>query len=237
MPANTITCGDLMTAVRRRADMEGSTFVTDAEVRSYINVAMAELHDILVQKYEDYYVDSSTTYTLPIANNKGTLPNAFYKMLGVDFTVGGSTYRVRPYKFEERNMYGNVATVAGIANNLTYHVQGNEIHFRPADALPSGTITIHYVPQADQFATGGGDDSDALSVNNRAVAPGYEEYIVIDAAIKCLLKEEADVTVHLVQRESARRRIEEAAGKRDAGESYAISDVTTGTAISDFYTG
>jgi len=235
MPANTITCGDLMTAVRRRADMEGSTFVTDAEIRSYINVAMAELHDILVQKYEDYYVDSSTTYTLPIANNKGTLPNAFYKMLGVDFTAGGSTYRVRPYKFEERNMYGNAGTTAGIANNLTYHVQGNEIHFRPADALPSGTITIHYVPQADQFATGGGDDSEALSVNNRAVAPGYEEYIVIDAAIKCLLKEEADVTVHLVQRESARRRIEEAAGKRDAGEPYAISDVTTGTAISDFY--
>ena len=237
MPANTITCGDLMTAVRRRADMEGSTFVTDAEIRSYINVAMAELHDILVQKYEDYYVDSSTTYTRPIANNKGTLPNAFYKMLGVDFTAGGSTYRVRPYKFEERNMYGNAGTTAGIANNLTYHVQGNEIHFRPADALPSGTITIHYVPPADQFATGGGDDSDALSVNNRAVAPGYEDYIVIDAAIKCLLKEEADVTVHLVQRESARRRIEEAAGKRDAGESYAISDVTTGTAISDFYTG
>ena len=234
MPANTITCSDLMTAVRRRADMEGSTFVTDAEVRSYINVAMAELHDILVQKYEDYYV-SETTYTLPIANNKGTLPDAFYKALGVDFTAGGSTYRIRPYKFEERNMYGNVGTTAGIANHLTYHIQGNEIHFRPADGLPTGTVTLFYVPQADQFATGGGDDSEQLKVNNRAIAPGYEEYIVIDAAIKCLLKEEADVTVHLVQRESARRRIEEAAGKRDAGEPYAISDVTTGTAISDFY--
>ena len=86
MPANTITCSDLMTAVRRRADMEGSTFVTDAEVRSYINVAMAELHDILVQKYEDYYV-SETTYTLPIADNKGTLPDAFYKALGVDLSL------------------------------------------------------------------------------------------------------------------------------------------------------
>ena len=96
---------------------------------------------------------------------------------------------------------------------------------------------MFYVPEADQFATAGGDDSDQLKTNNRAVAPGYEEYIVIDAAIKCLLKEEADVTIHLVQRESARRRIEEAAGKRDAGEPYAISDVTTGTAISDFYTG
>ena len=236
MPANTITCGDLMTAVRRRADMEGSTFVTDAEIRSYINVAMAELHDILVQKYEDYYI-SSTTYTLPITDNKGTLPDAFYKMLGVDFTVSGNTYRVRPYKFEERNMYGSASTTAGLANNLTYHVQGNEIHFRPADALPSGTVTIYYVPQASQFSLDGLDDLEALRTNNRAIAPGYEEYIVIDAAIKCLLKEEADVTVHLVQRESARRRIEEAAGKRDAGEPYAISDVNTGTAISDFYTG
>jgi len=235
MPANTITCADLMTAVRRRADMENSTFVTEPEIRSYINVAMAELHDILVQKFEDYYIDSSTTYTLPISGNKGTLPDSFYKMLGVDFAAGGSTYRVRPYKFQERNMYGKVATFSGIANNLTYHVQGNEIHFKPADALPSGIITIHFVPQADQFATDGSTDSEQLSLNNRAIAPGYEEYIVIDAAIKCLLKEESDVSVHMAQRESARRRIEEAAGKRDAGEPYAISDVTTGTAISDFY--
>ena len=234
MPLNAITCGDLMTAVRRRADMEGSTFVTDAEIRSYINVAVAELHDILVQKYEDYYV-AEATYTLPIADNKGTLPDKFYKMLGVDFTTSGNTFRVRPYKFQERNMYGNSSTSGGMANRLSYNVQGNEIHFRPADALPSGTVTIYYVPQADQWATNGSEDSEALSAQNRAVAPGYEEYIVIDAAIKCLLKEEADVTVHLVQRESARRRIEEAAGKRDAGEPYAISDVTTGTAISDFY--
>jgi len=232
MPANTITCADLMTAVRRRADMENSTFVTDAEVRSYINVAMAELHDILVQKFQDYYIEE-TTFTSPLTNNKGTLPDNFYKSLGVDFESGGVTYRVRPYKFMERNMYGPIVTTAGLVNNLTYHIQGNEIHFRPANGLPTGTIRLFYIPEADQFATDGSTDSEELKTNNRAIAFGYEEYIVIDAAIKCLLKEESDVSVHMAQRESARRRIEEAAGKRDAGETYAIADVTTGTAITD----
>ena len=58
---------------------------------------------------------------------------------------------------------------------------------------------------------------------------GYEEYVVIDAAIKCLQKEESDVQVLLVQKQQQLQRIEQAAGKRDAGESYAITDVNVGT--------
>ena len=60
MPNNTLTLANLITGVRRRADMEGSTFVSDAEIVDYINVAMAEVHDILVTKFEDYYVSTQT---------------------------------------------------------------------------------------------------------------------------------------------------------------------------------
>ena len=67
MPNNTTTLQNLIDRVRQRADMEGSTFVTDAEVIGYINVAMAEMHDILVTRYEDYYVESKQ-YTLPADN-------------------------------------------------------------------------------------------------------------------------------------------------------------------------
>ena len=100
MPNNTLTLANLITAVRRRADMVGSTFVSDAEVVDYINVAMAELHDILVTKFEDYYVkDTSESpksgdYTLP-ADNPGTLPTDFYKALGVDFTTTDRDWETR----------------------------------------------------------------------------------------------------------------------------------------------
>ena len=228
MPNNTIPLQKLIDRVRQRAAMEGTTFVTDTEVVDYINVAMAELHDILVQKYEDYYV-SSTTYTLP-ADNPGALPSDFYKSLGVDFDSGGTAHRLRRFSFQERNMLNAPALVAGRVGNTYYSIQGSQIKFIPSTTV-SGTVTLYYVPESQQFDASGNKDTQTVLSVAPQVARGYEEYIVVDAAIKCLLKEESDVRPHMAQKQGLLRRIEEAAGKRDAGESYAITDVDSGTAI------
>ena len=57
---------------------------------------------------------------------------------------------------------------------------------------------------------------------------------MVDAAIKCLLKEESDTQPHMIYKEQLRKRIESAAGNRDAGESYRISDVNTGVYLEDY---
>jgi len=227
MPKNLTTLQNLVDRVRQRADMTGSGFVSDAEVISYINVAMAEIHDVLVTKFEDYYV-FSTTYTLPAAN-PGNLPDSFYKALGVDLDVGGITYRLKPYSFQERAMYNSPGMVASMITNTLYNIQGSLIKFIPSPTV-SGSATLYYVPEAQQFSTSESEYM-AKTVFDKApaVAYGYEEYVVIDAAIKCLQKEESDVQVLLVQKQQQLERIEQAAGKRDAGESYAIGDVNVGT--------
>lgn len=231
MPNNTTTLQNLIDRVRQRADMEGSTFVTDAEVIGYINVAMAEIHDVLVDRYEDYYV-STQSFTLP-ADNPGTLPNAFYKALGVDFDTGGTTYRLRRFSFQERNMFNSPAVVAGRVTNTLYAIQGNEIKFIPSPTV-SGTVTLYYVPEAQQFATDGSDDSATIVSKARAVAFGYEEYVVVDAAIKCLQKEESDVQMLMVQKQQLKERIENAASNRDQGEPTAITDSRAGTFRRDY---
>ena len=59
-----ITEANLVTRVRQRADMEDNYFVSDIEVQTYINAAIAELHDLLIQTYgQDYYVSSNTFTT------------------------------------------------------------------------------------------------------------------------------------------------------------------------------
>ena len=55
---------------------------------------------------------------------------------------------------------------------------------------------------------------------------GWEEYIVIDAAIKCLQKEESDVSVLMSQKSAIAKRIEAAAENRDAGEPSKVTDVS-----------
>tara|TARA_R100000234_G_scaffold83272_1_gene52749 strand:- start:5073 stop:5780 length:708 start_codon:yes stop_codon:yes gene_type:complete len=229
MPNNTTTLAQLITRVRQRADMVGSAFVSDSEIVDYINVAMAEIHDLLVDKYEDYYV-STTTYTLP-GGNPGTLPATFYKALGVDFDSGGVSYRLKRYSFQERNMYNSPGAVAARIADTRYAIQGNQIKFIP-DPTTSGTVTLHYVPEAQRFSSG--STSATIVSLAPAIANGYEEYVVVDAAIKCLLKEESDVQPHMVYKEQLRKRLEAAAGNRDAGESYKISDVNTGVYLEDY---
>jgi len=230
MANNTATLANLITGVRRRADMVGSTFVSDAEIVDYINVAMAEIHDILITKYEDYYV-SSQQYTLPGSGSGLTaglfaLPATFYKALGVDLDAGGINYRLRPYHFQERAAYNSPGVAASMVSNTLYHIQGESIKFIPAPTV-SGTATLWYAPEPVYFSAG----STSATIESVAaqVAKGYEEYVIIDGAIKCLQKEESDVQVLLVQKQQQLQRIEQAAGKRDAGESYAITDVNVGT--------
>ena len=93
-------------------------------------------------------------------------------------------------------------------------------------------MTLHYVPEAQRFSSG--STSATIVSLAPAIANGYEEYVVVDAAIKCLLKEESDVQPHMVYKEQLRKRLEAAAGNRDAGESYKISDVNTGVYLEDY---
>ena len=195
MPTNDKVFSTLMTQVRQRADMEGSTFVSDTEIRVWMNATLAELHDIMILAFEDYYVNS-TTYTLP-GTNPGTLPSDFYKSLGVDFEAGGITYTVMPYSFQERNIYkSNAGAVNGNAEALRYQIRDDKIHFIP-ESPPSGTVTLHYVPECQQFRTGGEDDAATLNTKNKSIAIGYQEYVVVSAAMKCLMKEESDVRMLL----------------------------------------
>lgn len=57
---------------------------------------------------------------------------------------------------------------------------------------------------------------------------GWSEYVVIDAAIKCLIKEESDVTVLLAEKAAIKKRIEDMAANRDSGEPECVTDVNRG---------
>lgn len=225
--------------------MVGSSFVEDAEILDHVNQGIAELHDLLVGLFEDYYI-TSVTFDLP-GGNPTTLPDGesnfqltnggsptyalgFYKALGVDFTSGGITRSVKPYMFAERNAYP-----IGHGEDLFYHIQGDSLRFIP-ESPPSGSVTLWYVPEPQYFVASDltASESPRLSVKARHIARGYEEFIILDAAIKCLLKEESNVKLLMAQRELVRKRIMDAASARQAGEPYRVTDVNNGVRNSAF---
>mgnify|MGYP003153623004 CR=1 FL=1 len=73
--------------------------------------------------------------------------------------------------------------------------------------------------------------SSSVNSKNKSVAIGYQEYVVVSAAIKCLMKEESDVRMLLAEKADLQRRIETAAPRKDAGHPHKIVDVSGGTRL------
>lgn len=230
--ANQMTLAQLRTAVRQRADMVGSTFVSDAELTSYINQSYFELYDLMVQKYGDNYFVStpvtlttdgtSTLYDLPNGTNYTAAP-ALYKLLGVDLALGNSPdsyVTIKPFNFSDRNRFSvpNFQSFYGVTN-LRYRLNGSQLWLTPTPAA-NQSIRVWYIPQLTELSADTDKTVDLVS--------GWSEYIIADAAIKCLQKEESDVSALFAQKQALIARIEAAAENRDAGMAGRVADTQWG---------
>jgi len=214
----TITLGELKQKARERADMVNSQFIKDAELVGLINDSITDLYDLLTDTYEDYYIHDSTITTI---SNQDTysLPSDFYKLRGVDyFITANEALSVKQFQFAERNVYERSIIYSGGLDGdsrLRYRILGNNIRFIP---LPDAgkSIKLWYVPVSSKLSA----DIDTFDGIN-----GYEELVILDAAIKMLQKEESDTSSLERRYQRIWKRVMDSAANRDAGESARVSDV------------
>lgn len=233
----TVTLLSVRTNVRQRADMVNSQFCSDAELNGYIASSYKELYDLLISSYgNDYSVATPVTFQTDGTNDKYSLPDgtlysgapAFYKLLGVDLQVqggAGAWLTLKPFAFAERNRFSPYGIQSLFSNAiLRYRLLGNQIWFTP---LPQAGLTIQlwYIPEPSTLASDT-DTFDGIS--------GWEEYIIVDAAIKALQKEESDVSVLMAQKQALGKRIEAMAETRDPGSPATVVD-TRGSAMGGLY--
>lgn len=221
VPTNTadLSLGQIRLMAQQRCDMVNSNFITMPEWNTYINQSYFELYDLLITLYEDYYLASPYTITTDGLNSQFALPSDFYKLLGVDLGLAGSTngfVTIKKFDFIARNryVYPNITSTFLGVFNLAYRVMGSNIMFIP---MPQAGqyIRIWYIPKLTQLLA----DTDIA----RGVS-GWTEYLIVDAAIKAMQKEESDVQVLQAQKVALVKRIEDSAMNRDAGQPDTISD-------------
>lgn len=212
-----VTLTQFIERCRERADMERSRFISDAELTRYINSSIQELYDLLIaSRGENYYITSSSFST-----NSGTdtysLPAGMLKVMGVDLVKNtNEAYTLKAFRWQERNQnrspyYFNSSV------NLKYQIRGNDIVFSPIPT-DSNTIKLWYVP-AFQTLSGGSDSFDGIN--------GWEEYVVIDCAIKMKSKEESPVDELVMAKNDMKARILQASSGRDSTEPARIVDTET----------
>ena len=211
---STITLLSLRDRAKQRANMENSGFVTDTEWNSYINYAISTLRDLIISKAGNDYFASSQTTTLTANQDSYALPVDFYKalwfeMLGDD----GYYYKMRRFEVTERN-YGR-SPLNYFIPDIRYRLLGSNFIITPATLSGGRTIKLWYVPLITPLVS----DPDTLDGYN-----GWDEYVVLMAARKALVKEEQDVSQVDTELAFINQRLEAMADNRDQGEPMRIYD-------------
>jgi hypothetical protein len=239
----------LQARVRQRADMEDTTFVSDSELQGYINGSWGELYDVLLEVMGPYHFHESISFntiagqaayrlngniasTFPLsAPYTVEAPYDIYKIVGVDILVDGRYVPIRAASFPERNRSAGDAGWTGA--DVRYVIGGSmsaSQPFKSISFIPTPqevhTVNIIYIPTPPPLAaTAATTESSWPGTTTILGHSGWEEYVVVDAAIKCLAKEESDVRLLMAERERLLQRIKYHAATMDTADAGSARDL------------
>jgi hypothetical protein len=234
-----ISLGYLRYMSQLKADMINSTFLTTDEWNFGLNQSAYELYDILVTHFGDNYflapfllitLTGNQSYPIPDGTNypiNGVNSPALYKLVGLDANVSGAApginagwVPVARMNWSDRDRFTTFPGQAGALNNIyemSYRPMGSQIFIFPPNV--NQLLRMSYVPMLPQMLL----DTDMMPFS----ISGWSEYVIVDMAIRALLKEESfDQAAALGQRKAALlERIETTASNRDAGEPNCVSNI------------
>lgn len=211
----TFTLAQLRTLVRQRADRENDPHVTDTEINSYISASYGELYDLLVQSGLPYFKATQTIVTTG-SSNPYALSSDFYAMIRVWYKAGTDTWW--PLREAHPREVHRFLALTGTRRAVAYEVTGTT----PAgDSLelfpipPAGqTYEVRYFPRPLDLTT----DADVVDG-----VSGWEEFIVVDAALKCLTKSTPEEAAPLWQAKNQQlERIKRMAQNRQIANAHSL---------------
>jgi len=216
--ANTRTLAQMRTSVQYRGGYENSADITAAILNEAINKAIAEVWDILIAKWADYYTLTTANITVASGTASYALDNPagsgainFYKLRKVEMLVSGSGAtaqwcRLAPHDLESSHLWSSPGSNKG----YRYRLQAGNLVLAPTPGAAE-TMRWFYIPYPTRLSADG-DTFDGIN--------GYEELVIQMAFRECRVREDLDTAA--VDGEIARltARVRSAADGRDASEPF-----------------
>jgi hypothetical protein len=199
MAVNSQSVYSLIATIRQRSDMGNSaTFDDLVELVPWVRQSLAQMHEILVSRWVDYYT-IKRPLTIQANVERYTLPSNFRAMNAVYllFQSGGYKQQLRGMSRAEMGKYGN---------NLSptcpfgFCIEANKLYLGPR---PSQTyvnaIELHYTPQYR------GPLLDWTTIDSE-LPNGWEEWVVLDVIqkMKTKINQNTDDVLRLKQDVQAR---------------------------------
>lgn len=235
-----VTLQQLVTRALQRTNLEGAyaELLPFEELTDYANTSIAAWYDEVRGTTWNgaYYRAPFTITTTGVQGNQAVNPpsNAIYSLpadflacTSVDCFVSPNTIiTATAFQEEERNMYRYWTGAVGwyIGCDIQYQIQGSGTGEPYIVLMPPPQsmfqVQVNYVPVAPRLSSA---DASIDSIN------GWEEFIVENMAVLCLLKtgRTAEIPVHQQRLEIERGRIRKLAPRRDMQNAERVHEVDT----------
>lgn len=224
-----LTLSELRTRVIQRANLSlTDQFITTSELNSYINLSLSKMWDLALENDGQSFIPwTDSQFTSPTtAPNLYTLAGA-YKVLSVqlwDTTNGGVRRAIFPAMQTEIPILMSQGATANTTFGAKYRLSGGfglassaglKLELFPPP-LSNTVLEVRWVPPAPILV----DDSTPVIFPN-----GWEEYVVLDASIKCIAKEEGNTDELMLERADIEQSIRTASASLDRGSPERVQDV------------
>lgn len=186
--------GTIRTLARQKADEELTTYISNAELDSYINEGYHFAYNAIVERFENYFITKGTALNggliITVAGTQMyAFPTDLFKLVRVEMRNSGNTDENAWVPLTEdnigndgiRNPYPlsvNYITGNNFSSGLSFFVAGNSLGLRPVPAA-AFDLRLWYVPYATELA---------LDADVPAIPLPYHRLIAEYGAIQCLAK-------------------------------------------------
>lgn len=216
---DTATASTLMTDVRLATDTVGDNNISDAYLLTLIDRSYGKLYRQIATQYQGFFEVEETGTSLVVGQRTYALPATFMHLKGVDIVDGSERLSLRAIQFGDRNKLSNDPRFVPqrppmLRTNLSYFLQGNTLRIEPVPQV-TNQLVITYVPRPTRI-TNSADTFDVIA--------GFDAFIVYDASISVLAKQERD-TGNLIQlRQDALQDIINVVTPRVTGDAVQVRD-------------
>lgn len=195
------------------ADLTNTNFLSDDDIIEYINGSLAELYDLMINSFEDYFI-STDNISVVSGTESYSLPSDFYKAIKVYILINGDRHKLKRFTMEE--LENNNIYKYPFSRPAMYRLLGSNIYFTP-EPISSGTVELWYIPEVTKISVLG----DTVTFN---IPVQWEEFLYLSVARKMIEREERDSTQVILRLKEVENRIERSVDERDLGEQQRIQD-------------
>jgi len=216
---DTATASVLMTDIRRLTDTESDANISDAYLLTLVDRSYNKLYRKIATRYAGFFDMEYTSLNLVEGQREYALPSDFMHLRGVDIVIGTDRVPLTRISFGDRSNLTNDPRYVPfrldrVRTNYGYFTQKNNLRIEP---IPSSTeqLILTYVPRPVRISSGG-TTFDVIS--------GFDDFVIYDAAVQVLARQERDATMYAQLRQDALAMVIETCSPRETGDAIQVRD-------------